>query len=71
MLFFYIFSQKVFSERQVSKPLFDPTYPDALVMPRPNSTHQWDHNNSLQTVVDVVVDPYLASKLRPHQREAL
>lgn len=52
-------------------PLFDPTLPDALVLPRPPAQHQWQHNGSHGRVVDVVVDPHLASKLRPHQQEGI
>ncbi|XP_072023866.1 DNA repair and recombination protein RAD54B-like [Amphiura filiformis] len=63
--------EKLSVDRPVSKPLFDLTVPGALVMPRPNATHQWENNHNTQTIVDVVVDPYLASKLRPHQREGV
>ncbi|XP_007886120.2 DNA repair and recombination protein RAD54B isoform X3 [Callorhinchus milii] len=41
---------------------------DALVMPRPNLSHQWIHNKATLPLVDVVVDPYLCAHLRPHQR---
>lgn len=40
-------------------------------MPHPSAAHQWENNPNKQTIVDVVVDPYLASKLRPHQREGV
>ncbi|PIK49390.1 putative DNA repair and recombination protein RAD54B [Apostichopus japonicus] len=53
------------------KPMFDPSSPNALVLPRPSSSHQWQNNNSQSSVVDVVVDPYLVCKLRPHQREGV
>lgn len=43
----------------------------ALVMPRPSANHQWYYNKSGLPVVDVVIDPYLSTKLRPHQREGL
>ncbi|XP_048384801.2 DNA repair and recombination protein RAD54B isoform X2 [Stegostoma tigrinum] len=40
---------------------------DALVMPRPNLSHQWLFNKAGLPLVDIVVDPYLAIHLRPHQ----
>ncbi|XP_063869839.1 DNA repair and recombination protein RAD54B-like isoform X1 [Scylla paramamosain] len=52
-------------------PLFNPALPDALVMPRPPAQHQWHHNSGRTSVVDVVVDPHLASQLRPHQQEGV
>ncbi|KAK9475090.1 SNF2 family N-terminal domain-containing protein [Dipodascopsis tothii] len=45
-------------------PKHDPEAENALVMPRPAIT-------SGREVVDVVVDPYLARHLRPHQREGV
>ncbi|OLL26243.1 Meiotic recombination protein rdh54 [Neolecta irregularis DAH-3] len=45
-------------------PRHDPTAENALVMPRPKSSQG-------KPVVDVVVDPYLSQKLRPHQREGV
>lgn len=45
---------------KVSK--FDPNAPGAIVMPQPVTS---------QPIVDVVVDPMLASKLRPHQIEGV
>ncbi|XP_063965132.1 DNA repair and recombination protein RAD54B-like [Lytechinus pictus] len=59
------------AQPRVSKPLYDPTHPDALVMPRPPSSHQWQNNQRNESVIDVVVDPHLASKLRPHQRQGV
>uniref|UniRef100_A0A3Q2CPW0 RAD54 homolog B n=1 Tax=Cyprinodon variegatus TaxID=28743 RepID=A0A3Q2CPW0_CYPVA len=56
---------------QTSKPRYDPLAPGALVMPRPSSNHQWLHNKSGLSVVDVVVDPHLTTHLRPHQREGI
>ncbi|XP_029360142.1 DNA repair and recombination protein RAD54B isoform X2 [Echeneis naucrates] len=49
----------------------DPLAPGALVMPRPSPSHQWSNNKSGLPVVDVVIDPYLTTHLRPHQREGL
>ncbi|TRZ12827.1 hypothetical protein HGM15179_014283, partial [Zosterops borbonicus] len=44
---------------------------DSLVMPRPNASHQWMFNKAGFPVVDVVVDPYIANNLRPHQKEGI
>ncbi|XP_021350672.1 DNA repair and recombination protein RAD54B-like [Mizuhopecten yessoensis] len=43
----------------------------ALVMPRPSKQHQWSTNKNSLPIVDVVVDPHIASHLRPHQREGV
>ncbi|XP_037798224.1 DNA repair and recombination protein RAD54B-like [Penaeus monodon] len=51
--------------------LFDPTKPNALVMPRPPPQHQWKHNCASAPVVDVVIDPYISGKLRPHQQNGV
>nr|XP_046254713.1 DNA repair and recombination protein RAD54B isoform X2 [Scatophagus argus] len=58
-------------EEQTCRPRHDPLAPGALVMPRPSPNHQWSNNKSGLPVVDVVVDPYLTSHLRPHQRDGL
>ncbi|KAM6910575.1 DNA repair and recombination protein RAD54B [Xenentodon cancila] len=58
-------------EGQTCRPRHDPLAPDALVMPRPSPNHQWLNNKSGLPVVDVVVDPYLTTHLRPHQRDGL
>ncbi|KAK1173243.1 DNA repair and recombination protein RAD54B isoform X1 [Acipenser oxyrinchus oxyrinchus] len=55
----------------VCKPRHNPFTPDALVMPRPSMNHQWMFNKAGLQVVDVVVDPYLGTHLRPHQREGI
>ncbi|XP_070187722.1 DNA repair and recombination protein RAD54B-like isoform X2 [Littorina saxatilis] len=52
-------------------PKFDPSAPDALVMPRPTAAHQWQNNKQQTPVVDVVVDPHLCYHLRPHQCEGV
>lgn len=54
----------------ISLPICD-LLPGALVMPRPMENHQWVFNKAGLPVVDVVVDPHLAGRLRPHQREGL
>uniref|UniRef100_A0AAZ3RB11 RAD54 homolog B n=1 Tax=Oncorhynchus tshawytscha TaxID=74940 RepID=A0AAZ3RB11_ONCTS len=43
----------------------------AIVMPRPSTNHQWAYNKAGLPLVDVVVDPYLTTHLRPHQRDGL
>ncbi|XP_078253309.1 DNA repair and recombination protein RAD54B isoform X2 [Rhinoraja longicauda] len=53
------------------KPRHDPTAPNALVMPRPNLSHQWMFNKTNLPLVDVVVDPYLTIHFRPHQRDGV
>ncbi|VDI75014.1 DNA repair and recombination protein RAD54B [Mytilus galloprovincialis] len=53
------------------KPRYDPSIPGALVMPRPSQSHQWQSNKKNLPVIDVVVDPYLSTHLRPHQREGV
>ncbi|XP_055489553.1 DNA repair and recombination protein RAD54B isoform X1 [Leucoraja erinacea] len=53
------------------KPRHDPTSPNALVMPRPNLSHQWMFNKTNLPLVDVVVDPYLTIHFRPHQRDGV
>ncbi|KAL7393127.1 hypothetical protein ABVT39_006866 [Epinephelus coioides] len=58
-------------EEQTCRPRHDPLAPGALVMPRPSANHQWSNNKSGLPVVDVVVDPYLTTQLRPHQRDGL
>ncbi|XP_076009862.1 DNA repair and recombination protein RAD54B [Genypterus blacodes] len=58
-------------EEQNCRPRHDPQAPGALVMPRPSTNHQWSNNKSGLPVVDVVLDPYLTTHLRPHQRDGL
>ncbi|XP_033849294.3 DNA repair and recombination protein RAD54B isoform X1 [Acipenser ruthenus] len=58
-------------QRLICKPRHNPFTPDALVMPRPSMNHQWMFNKAGLQVVDVVVDPYLGTHLRPHQREGI
>ncbi|XP_064802638.1 DNA repair and recombination protein RAD54B-like [Oncorhynchus masou masou] len=53
------------------KPRHDPLAPGAIVMPRPSTNHQWAYNKAGLPLVDVVVDPYLTTHLRPHQRDGL
>ncbi|XP_069777982.1 DNA repair and recombination protein RAD54B isoform X3 [Narcine bancroftii] len=53
------------------KPRHDPNISNALVMPRPNLSHQWIFNKAGMPLVDVVVDPYLTVHFRPHQRDGV
>jgi DNA repair and recombination protein RAD54B len=50
-----------------SRPMFDVSRPDALVLPRP----PFDRIRQPSTnavITDVIVDPHLSKQLRPHQR---
>lgn len=52
-------------------PKYDPNAPDALVMPQLPSEILKEINYKQYPVVDVVLDPHISSKLRPHQREGV
>ena len=47
-----------------NEPRHDPTAPDAIVLPRPPTSPD-------KKVIDVVLDPFLARHLRPHQKEGV
>ncbi|XP_065891843.1 DNA repair and recombination protein RAD54B-like isoform X2 [Dysidea avara] len=64
-------STKLHSQAAVPVPYYNPDHPSALVLPRPPSSHQHEHNRAGLAVVDVVVDPHLVSRLRPHQKEGV
>ncbi|PPQ89571.1 LOW QUALITY PROTEIN: hypothetical protein CVT25_012242 [Psilocybe cyanescens] len=49
----------------------DPNAPESLVMKAPTKEHIKRYNKKNLPVVDVVVDPIISRKLRPHQREGL
>lgn len=51
------------AKKKSSQPRHNPNEANALVMPHPPQP--------TDNVVDVVIDPYIASKLRPHQREGV
>ncbi|XP_027053891.1 DNA repair and recombination protein RAD54B-like [Pocillopora damicornis] len=57
--------------RQMVAPRHDVNAPGAVVMPRPNATHQFEHNREGLDIIDVVVDPHLSGHLRPHQRDGV
>ncbi|NXL86592.1 RA54B protein, partial [Alectura lathami] len=63
--------ENILNASQSCKPRHDPTASNSLVMPRPNASHQCMFNKAGLPVVDVVVDPYLANNLRPHQKEGI
>ncbi|GAA6032918.1 hypothetical protein JCM8097_000048 [Rhodosporidiobolus ruineniae] len=52
-------------------PKFDPNKEGAVVMQRPNEEHQKEYNKKGLPVVDVVIDPILGDKLRPHQKDGV
>lgn len=52
-------------------PLYNASAPDALVLPKPPSHHQFKYNSEGLNIIDVVVDPLLANQLRPHQKEGV
>ena len=53
------------AKQGIVTPRHDPLLPNALVMKRPTDCPKG------KQIVDVVVDPLLANKLRPHQREGV
>ncbi|XP_013027805.2 DNA repair and recombination protein RAD54B isoform X2 [Anser cygnoides] len=63
--------ENILNSSQSCKPRHDPNASNSLVMPRPNASHQWMFNKAGLPVVDVVVDPYIANNLRPHQKEGI
>ncbi|SJX63923.1 related to RAD54-DNA-dependent ATPase of the Snf2p family [Sporisorium reilianum f. sp. reilianum] len=52
-------------------PRFDPNEPGAIVMKRPDESHQRRYNPKGRPIVDVVLDPQLTKALRPHQVEGV
>ncbi|NXD18830.1 RA54B protein, partial [Spelaeornis formosus] len=63
--------ENMLKDPQNCKPRHDPNASNSLVMPRPNASHQWMFNKAGLPLVDVVVDPYIANNLRPHQKEGI
>ena len=53
------------TDASLPQPRHDPNGPNALVLSRPNP------RDTRGPIVDVVVDPFLAKHLRPHQREGI
>ncbi|KJA27752.1 hypothetical protein HYPSUDRAFT_34887 [Hypholoma sublateritium FD-334 SS-4] len=52
-------------------PLHDPTTPEALVLKSPTKEHIKKFNKRNLPIVPVVVDPILARRMRPHQKEGV
>ncbi|KAJ8077029.1 helicase [Marasmius tenuissimus] len=52
-------------------PRHDPKAEGAIVMKYPTKEHQERHNKKDRPIVDVVLDPILARKMRPHQHEGV
>ncbi|KAL0581838.1 helicase [Marasmius crinis-equi] len=52
-------------------PRHDPKAEGAIVMKYPTKEHQERHNKKDRPVVDVVLDPILSRKMRPHQHEGV
>ncbi|NXW16115.1 RA54B protein, partial [Circaetus pectoralis] len=63
--------ENMLKDSQSYKPRHDPNASNSLVMPKPNASHQWMFNKAGLPMVDVVVDPYIANNLRPHQKEGI
>ncbi|NXL11162.1 RA54B protein, partial [Mesembrinibis cayennensis] len=63
--------ENMLKDFQSYKPRHDPNASNSLVMPRPKASHQWMFNKAGLPMVDVVVDPYIANNLRPHQKEGI
>ncbi len=61
----------VVPKKEQLAPRYNVDAPGALVMPRPPAHHQRVHNQERLPVIDVVVDPYIAQHLRPHQRDGV
>ena len=64
------------NSRQNFKAMFDPTHPDAIVLPRPihtgslsqaSDSSQGYENDPNSDIVDVIIEPLLGRQLRPHQ----
>lgn len=53
------------------EPRYDPLAPNAIVMDRPTADHQARFNKRGDPIVDVVINPFLAQSLRPHQIEGV
>ncbi|KAH7108135.1 P-loop containing nucleoside triphosphate hydrolase protein [Auriculariales sp. MPI-PUGE-AT-0066] len=58
-------------QRQADEPLHDPKAEGAIIMRAPSKEHQQVHNKRNNPIVSVVIDPYLARHLRPHQVEGV
>jgi len=59
------------SQPRPPKPMFDPEAANALVLPRPPPGMARPLAFKTLPMVEVVVDPHLSRRLRPHQREGV
>ncbi|PBL03987.1 hypothetical protein ARMGADRAFT_1049644 [Armillaria gallica] len=59
------------SVKKPAKPLHDPGAEGAIVMKPPTKEHIQKYNKKNGTILPVVLDPVIASKLRPHQIEGV
>lgn len=50
---------------------YDPNAADAIVMKEPPVSHQAKYNKKKLPLIPVVIDPYIAKNLRPHQIEGV
>ncbi|KAH9485283.1 DNA repair and recombination protein RAD54B [Psilocybe cubensis] len=57
--------------QKAKKPLHDPTASDSLIMKAPTQEQVKRYNKKNFPIVDVVVDPIISRKLRPHQKEGV
>ena len=68
----HLVNQENRAQTQTSaKPRHSPDAHNALVLREPSSNHNLLHNPKNRPVVPVVVDPFISSQLRPHQREGV
>ncbi|KAG7450934.1 uncharacterized protein BT62DRAFT_1071552 [Guyanagaster necrorhizus] len=59
------------SVKKPAKPLHDPNAGGAIVMKAPTKEHTQKYNKKNGAILPVVLDPVIASKLRPHQIEGV
>ncbi|KAK0480358.1 P-loop containing nucleoside triphosphate hydrolase protein [Armillaria novae-zelandiae] len=59
------------SVKKPAKPLHDPDAEGAIVMKPPTKEHIQKYNKKNGAILPVVLDPVIASKLRPHQIEGV
>ncbi|KZT54882.1 hypothetical protein CALCODRAFT_472835 [Calocera cornea HHB12733] len=56
---------------KTGEPRYDPDAVGAFVLPRPTAAQQLKAGKSDKSIVEVVVDPLLSERLRPHQKEGV
>ncbi|KAL4091467.1 hypothetical protein QTP88_026155 [Uroleucon formosanum] len=57
--------------RKRPKMLVDVSSPEALIMPEPDIDHQSFFNKKEEEITSVVLEPFLAKHLRPHQKTGI